>query len=402
VLGALFVAQDKTTPHIRSALGASDPRFAAYLGLQLNAPVTRGNSYTVLQNGDEIFPAMLDAIHNARHRIDFESYIYSGEMGDVFTKALIEAARRGIAVRVVLDSVGVGLAPSDLEETFEKGGVKIVWFNPVSTWTFEKTNYRTHRKLLVVDGSVAFTGGVGIGDRWRGNARNAAEWRDTQFKVTGPAVETLEAAFFENWNESEGEPAPIFDPPDPPSGPSLPSIVVWSNASEGTNDVKLLYLYSIASARRSIDIQSPYFVLDSSTRLVLAEARARGVVVRVLTEGDETDAMSVKHAARDGYDWLLEHGIQVFEFQPSLMHAKVMVVDGTVSVFGTANFDNRSFELNDEVAIAAADPQLADTLTRAFEHDLERSTTWTLAEWRDRSLLQKTRENFWGLFSEVF
>jgi cardiolipin synthase len=398
----LFLAQDKSTLQIGSALHVDEPRFPAYLAMQMNAPITRGNQYTVLQNGDQIFPAMLEAINHASSRIEFESYIFSGSLADTFTDAFVDAARRGVQVRIVLDAFGVAMSPRKLRERLENSGAHMVWFNGLSTWTIDKANYRTHRKLLIADGSVAFTGGAGVADKWLGNADDERHWRDTQFRVTGPAVTTLEAAFFENWHEAGGDPAPFFDPPDQPTTNPAASITVWSNASEGTNDVKLMFLFAIAGAQRTIDIQSPYFLPDASFRRSLSDARRRGVRIRVLTDGDVTDTKSVKSASRAQYEALLQAGDQIFEYRPTMMHSKVMVVDGVLSVVGTANFDNRSFELNDEVAIAVFDPNLSRTLTDVFEQDLARSTALTVENWRQRSLTSRILEEFWRPFSEIF
>jgi cardiolipin synthase len=303
---------------------------------------------------------------------------------------------------MVLDALGVSMPPKRLKQRIEDAGGHLVWFNGLSTWTIEKTNYRTHRKLLIVDGSVAFTGGAGVADHWSGNADANDHWRDTQFRITGPSVETLEAAFFENWIESGGDAAPIFDPPDPARGPPSPAVTVWSNASEGVNEVKLMYLYAIASARNSIDLASPYIILDSSTRLVIQEALNRGVRVRVLTDGHITDAKPVKYASRHEYDRLMTAGARIYEYQPTMMHAKVMVADGLVSVIGTPNFDNRSLELNDEVAIAVVDADFAQRLTRSFDRDVSRSQTWTVDEWRRRPVYSKALELFWAPFAETF
>ena len=231
----------------------------------------------------------------------------------------------------------------------------VVWFNPLRPWTIEETNYRTHRKVLVVDGEVAFTGGIGLADHWLGHAQDPEHWRDTQFRVTGPAVRALEASFYENWLESGGGSVPALDPERPPQGTGARSIVIWSNPTGGASNVKLLYLLSIAGARRTIDIQSPYFVLDESTRWALERRRAqRGVRVRILTDGEITDAKPVKYASRDGYQELLDAGFEIYEYEPTMMHVKAMMVDGVWSVIGSANFDNRSFELNDELTIARA------------------------------------------------
>jgi cardiolipin synthase A/B len=402
VVSILFLAQDKSTLNIQSPVAATDGAFVSYLALHLNAPITRGNVYEVLENGDEIFPPMLEAIRHARTRIEFESYIFSGDMGEAFTKELIDASRRGVTVRMVLDALGVSLPPRSLRQRIENAGGHLVWFNGLRTWTLKSANYRTHRKLLIVDGAVAFTGGAGVADHWMGNADAPDHWRDTQFRITGPSVAMLEAAFFENWIEGGGDPDPIFDPPDLPRGSPAPAVTVWSNASEGVNDVKLMYLYAIASARRSIDLESPYVILDSSTRLVLTDALKRGVQVRILTDGHITDAKPVKYTSRYEYDRLMTDGAHIYEYQPTMMHAKVMVIDGLVSVIGTANFDNRSLELNDEVGIAVVDPELAGTLTASFERDLARSKTWTLDEWRGRPIYSKALEMFWAPFGEMF
>jgi cardiolipin synthase A/B len=356
----------------------------------------------MLENGDAIFPSMLDAIGEAQHRISFESFIYSkGEIANRFTAALTKAARRGVRVRIVLDSIGSVDLPKSTVEELTTAGVEVVWFNPLASWSIEEVNYRTHRKVLVVDGAVAFTGGVGVADHWRGNARTEEEWRDTQFRLTGPAVRAIEASFYENWLESGGREAPALDPPRPPRSTGARSLVVWSNPMSGVSNVKLLYLLSIAGARQSVDIQSPYFVLDSSTLDALTVARTRGVQVRILTEGDKTDTKSVKAASRSAYDDLLAAGYEIHEYQPTMMHVKAVVIDRRWSLVGSANFDNRSFELNDEITIAVDDPALADALTSAFERDLKRSRRLTVEEWRKRSIFERAMELFWGLFGEV-
>jgi cardiolipin synthase len=398
----LMLAQDQETLTVQSPVTTEDPRFAEYVASLVGAPVEPGDRYWVLRNGDEVFPPMLDAIRQARRRISFESFIYSdGVVGDQFTKELAAAAQRGVTVRVVLDAVG-GELSRESEETLRRAGVHVVWFNLLRPWTIEEANYRTHRKVLVVDGEVAFTGGLGLADHWLGHAQSPEHWRDTQFKVMGPAVRALEASFYENWIESGGLSAPALDPEQPPLDTGARSIVVWSNPTGGASNVKLLYLLSIAGARKTIDIQSPYFILDESTRWSLEQARRRGVRVRVLTDGDITDAMPVKDASREGYQQLLDWGLEIYEYQPTMMHVKAMVVDGVWSVIGSANFDNRSFELNDELTVAIQDRELASALTRDFETDLKRSQQLDAATWKDRSLWQKARELFWAQYGELF
>ena len=405
VATALLLAQDPRTIHVRSAYAVGAPEFPGYLASLVNAPLLRGGQYKVLTNGDQIYPAMLGAIDRAKHRIEFETYNFlDGTAGTQFAEALANAARRGVYVRVIVDTVGAAPPPAALRNELATAGVRLVWFNPVGMWTVEATNNRTHRKLLVIDGVVGFTGGVGVADHWLGNARNEKEWRDTHFEVTGPVVQALEACFYENWVEAGGTDSPPIGPAvlsAPTPGEDI-SIVVWSNPTIGVSNVKLLYLYSIDAARQTIDIQSPYFVLDSSVRLALSRARERGVRIRVLTDGEHTDTKSVKHASRNEYADLLEAGDRVFEYQPTMMHTKAIVVDKRWSIFGSANFDNRSLELNDEITIAADDSALAATLSAAFDVDLEKSKEWRGDEWRKRPWHWKMRERFWGLFGEVF
>ena len=400
----LLLAQDPRTIHVHSAYGVGDREFPAYVANLVNAPLARGSTYSPHVNGDEIYPAMLAAIDAAKTRVAFETYNYlGGEAATRFSRALVAAARRGVKVRVILDTVGATPPPENLRDEFAEAGVSLVWFNPVGMWTVEATNNRTHRKLLIVDGEIAFTGGVGVADHWLGNAQDADHWRDTHFQVRGPAVQLLEACFYENWVEAGGQDTPELTRSGPLEGlGDGASIVVWSNPTVGVSNVKLLYLYSIDAARRTIDIQSPYFVLDSSIRLALSNARARGVKVRLLTDGDITDTKSVKHASRNEYDEMLEAGDQVYEYGPTMMHAKVMVIDGRWSVFGSANFDNRSLELNDEITIAADDAALGAALTEDLVADLRHSHEWTLEEWRQRPWHWKVREKLWGLFGEVF
>lgn len=348
-LAAFFwLLQDPRTLHVRSPVAADEPNFPDYVASLIGAPLTAGDTFDVLQNGDAIFTAMLEATRSATRRISFESFVFSdGEVSRRFTDAFAAAARRGVQVRIVLDGYGAADLPDATIRTMEDAGVHLVWFNTLRAWSIDRVNYRTHRKVLVVDGRVAFTGGVGLADHWRGNAQNPDHWRDTQVLVRGPAVRALEAAFYENWIESGGSQAPRLDPEPPEQARAAAgtrTIVTWSDFSGGASNIKLLYLLSIAAARRTLDIQSPYVVLDATTRWSLAQAAARGVRVRVLTDGEHTDAPPVKAASRAGYDGLLAQGIAVAEYRPTMMHVKALTVDGVWSILGTANFDNRSLE----------------------------------------------------------
>lgn len=404
VIGVLLlIAQDQHTLRVDSPVEASDPRFADYLASLVGTVARDGDAYTVLRNGDQVYPAMLADLAEARSRIVFETYVFSdGAVGRQFVDAFEAAARRGVTVRVLLDSVGSSLAKEN-EEQLTTAGVELKWFNPLRFWTLEETNYRTHRKTLVIDGDIAYTGGLGVDDQWLGHAQDQNHWRDTQFKVTGPAVRALEASFYENWLESGGRSAPALDPAPPAKPTGARSVILWSNPTAGASNIKLLYLVALAAARHTIDIQSPYVTLDSSTRWTLNEARRRGVRVRMLSEGPITDAMPVKHASRAEYQQLLDAGIELAEFLPTMMHTKAVVIDGVVSLIGSANFGNRSFELNDELTIAVHDRGLAAALGRDFEADWQRSAVLDPATWPDqRSIIGKSQEFFWRWFSEVF
>jgi cardiolipin synthase A/B len=399
----LLLAQDQETIRIKSALAVDDPRFPQYAANLLGHRLTSNDAYVVHTNGDRAFPAMLAAIEHARDRIAIETYIYAkGEVGTKFTDALEAAARRGVRVHIVLDSVGSKKMSSDDEKRLKAAGVKIRWVNPLLSFQIEEVNYRTHRKALVVDGDVAFVGGMGIADQWARDEKDFPMWRDTMVEIHGPAVDDVEAAFNQNWIVVAGEVEPVVEPASAPaSGPGR-TIVVWSSPQTGANELKILYLLAIAAARHSIDIESPYLIVDESSRWSLEEARRRGVRVRMLVEGDKTDAKSVKYASRGDYEWMLEDGMEVAEYQPTMLHTKALVVDGVLSIVGSANFDNRSLELNDELNVAVFDRGLAARLTQDFDADLKKSKRLDLETWRSRPFPERAREWVWSYFGEVF
>jgi cardiolipin synthase len=403
VAALLVVAQDQVTLTVRSAAAAEDARHPPYIAALVGADLTGGNRYDVLTNGDQIFPAMLEAIGGAKRRISFESYIYDkGDIPGQFTTALEAAARRGVRVSLIVDSIGGSSIDKAHVERLKTAGCRVAQFNPPHWYSLEEVNYRTHRKILVVDGEVGFTGGVGVADHWKGDAQDREHWRDTQVRMQGPIVRLLEAAFYENFIETADEVTPELDDPPQMLDPEAPSLLVRSSPTGGSNHLKQLYLLSIASARRTLDITSPYFITDESSRWALKDAVGRGVKVRILVEGDITDAMPVKYASRDAYELLLGLGIEIHEYQPTMMHTKVLVVDGVWSMFGSANFDNRSLELNDELNVAVSSRELAARFLQDFERDLRVSSRLELGRWRERPLLMKARENFWSFFGEVF
>jgi cardiolipin synthase len=401
-LGLVF-AQDQVTLQIRSGVSAEDARHPDYVAALVGTELSRGNAFDVLTNGEQIFPAMLGAIDGARRRISFESYIFdTGDVATRFTEALERAAKRGVKVNMVVDAVGASKMEKTHVERLRQAGCHVAQFNTPAWYSLEEINYRTHRKILVVDGETAFTGGVGVADHWLGNADSKEHWRDTQVRVRGPVVRMMEAAFYENFLEADGTTAPELDAPPASLGEEGEALVVRSSPTGGSNDLKRLYLLAIAAAKRRIDITTPYFVTDESTLWSLEDAVRRGVKIRVLMEGDLTDAMPVKYASRRLYDRLLQQGIELYEFQPTMMHTKTLMVDGIWSIFGSANFDNRSLELNDEMNLAVSSHSLAQRFLDDLEQDLKRSRRITIEEWRQRPTLDKVRERFWTAFGEVF
>ena len=400
----LLLAQDQETLTIRSDISAEDARHPAYIAALVGSDLSTGNTFIVHTNGDQFFPAMLNAIRGAKRRISFESYIFKSgtAVASEFTRAFEEAAKRGVKVNLVLDAVGASsLSDEDLQR-LRTAGCTVALFNAPTWYSVEELNYRTHRKILVVDGEVAFTGGAGIDDQWKGDARSKEEWRDTQIEVHGPLARLIEGGFYENFVETAGEVTPVLDDRVPPRNEEGASYLVRSSPTGGSNDLKRLYLFALASAKRSIDITTPYFVPDESTLWALEDARRRGVRIRMVVEGDITDAMPVKYASRHFYDRLLSDGVEMFEYQPTMMHTKTLIVDGIWSMFGSANFDNRSLELNDELNVAVTNRELAARLLQDFEKDLAVSRKLELNTWRERSFLMKTRERFWSAFAEVF
>ena len=405
IVGALLaLAQDQLTLKIQSAHGAEDDAFPSYVAALLGVHPTGGNSYTVLTNGDQIFPSMLAAVNAAQRRISFETYIYTeGTIAKQFTEAFIAAAKRGVLVQLVVDAMGANKIPKDWQETMKAAGVKIGEFGEPKWYSLEELNYRTHRKILTVDGRIGFTGGVGLDDQWAGHAQDPEHWRDTMVRFEGPVARLMEGAFQENFVETLGPVTPIVDPPPQiPAEPRDTAMVLRSSPTGGSNDLKRLYLLSVAAARRTLDICTPYFVPDESSEWALGEARRRGVRIRILVEGDLTDAMPVKYASRDAYQRLLDQGIEIYEYQPTMMHVKATIVDGVWSMVGSANFDNRSLELNDEMNVAVSDRELAARLTQDFEQDVRAAHKLDAATWRQRPFLDKVREHFWSYFGEIF
>ena len=360
------------------------------------APISRGNRSEILINGDRIFPSMLEAIASARRTVNLLTYIYwRGEIGSRFADAVCERAEAGVKCRVLLDALGSVKMDPALIERMEDCGARVCRFRPPKPYAIRRGNNRTHRKLLIVDGSVGFTGGVGIADEWTGDAQDPGHWRDTHVRVEGPVARGLQGAFAENWLEGTGEVLAGEDdlpPLEPIPGEPAAMLAIRSSAGVGDTDVETLFFLTIASARRTIDLTSAYFTPRPAFLHALADASRSGVAVRVLVPGEHIDKDLVRHTARSVYGELLEAGVRIFEYQPTMLHAKSLVVDVAWSTIGSANFDNRSFQLNDEMVLGVQDEAFAAELTEAFEADLARSDEITLEAWRDRPLHERPAE----------
>ena len=361
----------------------------------IGVPATEGNLVDVLVNGDQIFPAMLDAIGEARRTIDLLTFVYwRGGIGTKFAEALSDRAGSGVRVRVLLDAWGASSIDPGLVSEMEDAGVRVRWFRPLHRLQPTKVNHRTHRKVMIVDEETGFTGGVGIADEWKGDARSEDEWRDTHFRVRGPAVDGLRAAFLDNWLETDPE---VFDAsidrfPDQPQ-PGGAVIQCVRGASEvGCSDISTLLLALLQLAKDRIRITTAYFVPDDELIGQLSAASDRGVKVEILLPGPHGDKRFVQLAGQAIYEQLLEHGVRIWHYQPTMLHAKIMTVDGLVANVGSANFNARSTELDEEINLVALDPDLVRQLDRQFDVDLERSEEIQPGRWEDRSVGRRVLE----------
>lgn len=377
-----------------SSPGPGVTRYRRALEGLLGVPATEGNLVEVLRNGDQIFPAILDAISATTDTIDFLTFVYwEGAIGAELAQALADRAAAGVRVRVLLDAIGCRTMDRSLIERMSDAGADVEWFRPVGRH-IRDAHHRTHRKVLICDEEVAFTGGVGIADEWRGQARDPSEWRDTHFRIRGPAVDGLRAAFVQNWAETGH---PLFDeavdrfPDQPRAGQSIVQ-AVRGTAQDGWNDVTTLARALVALARERIRITTAYFVPDEATRDALCAAAARGVRVEVLVPGPHADKRFVQLAGERQYESLLAAGVGIHTYLPTMLHAKILTVDGVVASVGSANFNARSLLLDDEVNLVVVDPAVTAVLDAHFDEDLAASAPVDAATWDERSLVQRARE----------
>lgn len=380
--------------------GVRDAQFLRAMGVLLGPGLVTGNSARALYNGDEIFPAMLASIASAKRTITFETYIYwSGDIGQAFAEALSTRARSGVKVHVLLDWVGSGKMDDRLMKQMLDAGVEIRKFHKPAWHTISRMNNRTHRKLLVVDGAVGFTGGVGIAETWTGHAQDEKHWRDSHFEVRGPVVAQMQATFLENWLKVTGEPlhGEAYFPHIEPVG-STAAQMLSSSPDGGADSMELMYHVLIVAADRSIDLSMAYFVPDSMSTDALVAALRRGVRVRIIVPGDITDSQLVRAASRRLWGPLLEAGAEIFEYQPTMYHCKVIIVDDFLVSVGSTNFDTRSFRLNDEANLNIYDEKFASQQRVVFEKDLARARKVTLLDWANRPFWARIQELPGALF----
>jgi len=404
-LGAGACSEDRYK--VEHTYSTEDPQFARAMQSLLGPPIVDGNRVETLVNGDAFFPAMLDAIRSAEKSVTLETYIYwKGETGHEFTEALAERAAAGVKVLVIIDAMGSSfidafgrpLIERDDVQRLDRAGVRLALYHSLKWMDLRSAqwlNNRTHRKFLVVDGRVAFMGGAGIGDEWRGNAQDEHHWRDTHYRITGPVVSQIQGAFMDNWMDSTGEVLTDEDFFPPLSGAGDVKAQVFKTSFRGENEsMPLMYLLSIAAASDSIRIGTPYFVPDRLTIQALLEARERGVDVRIIVPGPITDETFVRHVSRSSWGDLLRAGVRIYEYQPTMYHCKLMIVDGLWTSVGSSNLDPRSFVLNCEANLDVLDANFAREQARIFDDDLTRCKEVTYDDWRNRPLDDRIMELF--------
>lgn len=369
----------------------------------LGPPSTEGNKVKTLENGHEIFPAMLGAIRAAKETITFEMYIYwSSEIGEQFTAALAERAEAGVKVHVILDAVGARGIDGEYLTRMRKAGVEVAWYKPLEQLalivTVGHVNHRTHRKLMVVDGRVGFIGGVNVADMWQGDAASPDEWRENHYRVEGPVVASLQAAFVDNWVKGVGQvlDGPGYFPDLQPVG-ALRCQAFSSSPEAGSADMELMYLLSINAAAESIYIATAYFVPNGLMIDALKAARRRGVSVKIVVPGEHTDVPLTRMASQGRWDELLEAGIEIYEYQPTMYHCKIMVVDRLWSTVGSTNIGPRSFRLNDEANLNIYDAAFAREQIAVIERDIAESKKIDARTHAGRCILDRIGEFFASL-----
>jgi cardiolipin synthase len=391
-----FTTREKKITHkLEHLFNVEDDQFLRSMLNLLPPAALHGNKVTTLINGDQFFPAMLDAIHSAKESVTFETFIYwQGIVGKKFAAALADRAKNGVKVHVLLDWLGTKKLDPESVKLMEDAGVEIERYHPLRWYNLRRVNNRTHRKLLVIDGKIGFTGGAGIADLWMGNAQDKDHWRDTHYKIEGPVVAQCQAAFTDNWLKTRSRVlnAREYFPPLENAGPHLAQMFM-SSPAEGSESARLMFLLSIASSARSVKIASAYFVPDDLSVQTLIEATKRGVTVEIIVPGKYIDTHVTRRAGRARWGPLLEAGVEIHEYQPTMFHCKCMIVDDLWTSIGSANFDNRSFRLNDEANLNVYDKSFAAEQSAAFEQDKQKAKRITYDQWKNRPLKEKLKEH---------
>ena len=409
VVGAISFVLYHTSADSHPAVYPLDPdfdtdsaEFGATMAGATGMPLVDGNRVQIYNNGDQFYPAMLDAIESARSSVTMEQYIFwNGQVGLRFAEAFAEKAREGVPVKLLVDAIGSANVGSEIFRILEAGGCQLAWFHPIHWYTLHRANRRDHRKSLIIDGAVAFTGGAGLADHWLGNAENPAEWRDIQIHVEGPAVALQQSGFAQNWLQSTGEilGGHEYFPFIPPAG-DVEVQTILSSPSAGAGAAGTMYLIAVQCAKRSLKIVNPYFIPDSRVVDMLARACRRGVKVTLMLAGKHNDTWWARQNSLRCYGKLLDAGVEIYEFLPTMLHQKTMMVDGVWATVGTTNFDNRSFALSEETNICFRDPKLVASLQDTFVDDLTRCSKITLEDWQGRGSWQRVKEGLASLIED--
>ncbi len=393
--GFLFLnfapSEKKIEQQLARKYDVADPQFRRSMDVLLGPPMLEGNKVEVLLNGDQIFPSMLEAIRGAKKTITFETYIYWSEtIGKEFSDALIERAKAGVKVHVMLDFIGSMKMDEASANQMKMAGIQLQRYHKPVWWKLTRLNNRTHRKLLVVDGKIGFTGGVGIADKWRGQGQDEDHWRDTHFRVEGPVVAQIQAVFTDNWIKSTGTVLDGVNYFPPLANVGTEAAQMFSSSpTGGSESMHLMYLMAITAAQHTIRLSNAYFVPDELTIKALIAAQKRGVKVQIITPGKIIDSSVVRAASREQWGPLLAAGIQMAEYQPTMFHVKALVVDDLLVSVGSTNFDNRSFSLNDEANLNVLDAKFAKQQSKVFDDDWARAKIITYAAWDDRPMSAK-------------
>ena len=409
IAGALAFVFYHTSPASHPAVYALEtdldvaaPEFPITMAGMTGMPLVPGNRVALFNDGDEFYPQMLEAVESAQHSVTMEQYIFwDGRVGRRFAEAFAEKARSGVPVKLLLDAIGSSTLGEPIVKILEAGGCQLAWFRPIHWYTINRANHRDHRKSLIVDGKIAFTGGAGIGDHWLGRARSPRSWRDIMVRVEGPAALEQQSGFAQNWLQCTGEILTghdYFPLPEPAGDIDVQTIL--SSPFEGTGAAGTMHLIALQCARRHVYIANPYFIPDARMIEMMSHAVGRGVAVKLMVAGRHNDTWWARQNSIRLYGKLLEGGIEIFEFLPTMLHQKTVIVDDAWAAVGTANFDNRSLSLNEETSVCFCDRNLVNQLHDVFLADMGRCRKVSLAAWKRRGFWQRAGEQFASLIED--